>query len=195
MKTATTAALVGLAAVCAAVGAGTGFFVASPTGGTAAAQSLVDGLEARGAEDLEVMQVEEERGMFKVDVRAQDRVQTYYTSPTGDLFFAEDEASDPNMLERASNQRQRLGECLRNKQAVLYGNVSQRATRLQIGVLGEQNLDGVYLDVNNRSVLRAAVQQGVRRTPAFTYNGSALTGVNDRRAVADFTGCDLDADR
>jgi hypothetical protein len=184
-------ALVGLGVVA---GAGTGFFAASssPSGGQAVGQTITGALEAQSGQDLEVLQTEKEEGLFKVDVRTEnDQVQTYYASPTGGIFFTQDSATRPETVEAVANQRRQLGDCLRNKQAVLYGNISQRATQAQIQVIGQGNLRGVYADVNNASVRRAAVQQGVQRTPALVYNGSALTGAETPQRIAEFTGCDF----
>lgn len=186
----TIATYVGLVAVGIGAGAGTGFFATSTSGGQAAGQNVLSALEAQTGQDLELLKVNKEQGMFRVDVRTQnDQVQTYYTSPTGDLFFSEGSATNPDTLITAVNQRQQLGSCLERKQATLYGNISQRATQLQIQAIGQRNLNGVYSDVNNASTLQTAVQRGVSRTPAFVYNGSTLSGVNAPAQVADFTGC------
>lgn len=190
MEYRTIAVYIGLVGVGAAAGVGTGFFTASASGGQAAGQNVISALEAQTGQDLKLLQVKKQQGMFQVDVRTQnDRVQTYYASPNGELFFSEGSATSPETLIKAVNQRQQLGECLKRKRAVLYGNVSQRPTRLQIQALGQRNLNGVYRDVNNASALRAAAQSGVTRTPAFVYNGSILSGVNTPAQVADFTGC------
>lgn len=180
-------------AVGVAAGTGTGFFAASPSGGQAAGQDILTALETQTGQELELLQVEREQGMFRVDVRtANDQIQTYYSSTTGDLFFTEASATDPQAVTTIARQRQQLGNCLRRKDATLYGNVSQRATQLQIRALGQRNLNGVYQDVNNASVLSTAVQQGVQRTPALAYNGSALPGVNTPQGVANFTGCSFE---
>jgi hypothetical protein len=183
----------GLVGVGLAAGAGTGFFAASPAGGQAAGQEVVSALEAQTSQDLELLQVERQKGMFQVDVKTQDdRVQTYYTSSTGELFFTESSATSPGTVKEVARRRRRLGDCLRRKQATLYGNLSQRATQLQVRALGQSNLEGVYADVNNASVLRGAVQRGVGRTPTLLYNGSELSGVNTLNRIASFTGCKLD---
>jgi hypothetical protein len=186
----TVAVYVGLVAVGIAAGAGTGFFAASTSGGQAAGQNIVSALEAQSEQDLELLNVKRKQGMFQVDVRTQnDRVQTYYASPDGNLFFSEGSATNTETLTRVVNQREKLGNCLQRKQVRLYGNISQRATQVQIQALGQANLDGVYSDVNNASVLRTAVQQGVNRTPAFMHDGSSLSGINTPSQVAEFTGC------
>ncbi len=182
----------GLVGVGLAAGAGTGFFAASPGGGQAAGQEVVSALEAQSGQNLELLKVERQEGMFKVDVRTQDdQIQTYYTSPTGNLFFTEGSATNPDTLTTVSRQKQQLGSCLRKKQATMYGNVSQQATQLQIRILGQENINNVYRDVNNATNLRAAAQQGVRRTPSLVYNDSTLPGVNTPGQIANFTGCSL----
>lgn len=184
----------GLIVVGAGVGAGTGFFAASPSSGQSAGQSVVSALEAQTGQSLELLQVANEQGMYRVDVRSpNDQVQTYYASPTGELFFSETSGTSPETLTQVVNQRQQLGDCLRRKDATLYGNISQRATQLQVQALGQRNIAAVYADVNNQSVLQMAAQQGVERTPAFVYNGTSLPGVNSPSRVSSFTGCEFNA--
>jgi hypothetical protein len=196
MDTQTVATYVGLVAVGIAAGAGTGFFAASTSGGQAAGQNVISALEAQSEQDLELLDVKRKQGMFQVDVRTQDdRVQTYYASPDGSLFFGEGSATNTETLTRVANQREKLGNCLQRKQVKMYGNISQRPTQVQIQALGQTNLDGVYSDVNNASALQAAVRQGVNRTPAFVHDGSSLSGINTPSRVAEFTGCSYNVTR
>lgn len=172
------------------VGAGVGAFTASPDGNPDVAHEVLETLELQTGQDLELLNVESSEGMYMADIETNsDRVRTYYVSPTGEMFLPEDRAMDTDRVRKVARQKIELGDCLRRKDVVLYGNLSRRSTKLQIQYIGERYLEGIYGDVSNTSVLQAAVQQGVQKTPAFLYNDSVLSGVRSVTEISEFASC------
>ena len=173
------------------VGAGANSFVSSPDRGTEAAQDVLDTLEAQTGQELELLRVEKEDGMYRADIKnSNDRVRAYYVSLTGEMFVPKNSAVDTERVREVARERGELGDCLRTKDVVLYGNISRTSTQLQLRYLGQRYLEDVYRDVNNASVLRTAIQRGVQKTPSFLYNGSTLTGVKSAAEVSRFTSCE-----
>lgn len=156
-----------------------------------ASQKLVSTLEAQSGEQLEVVNVKRENGLYKIDVsNSQDQLSTYHMTQDGRLISSE--MSNLDQLRQRIAVQQQVTSCLSNQGAVLYGNSSQRATLAQIQTLGGVNMvSAIYKDVNTQGVLQEAAQRGITRVPSIYYNGSTISGVNSINQISEFTGCQL----
>lgn len=164
-------------------------------GGDTAAQNLVPVLENQSGQNLEVVNVEREKGLYRLDLRgSKDRLLTYYVTEDGSSFTRS--ITSIRSLDEAVKAREDFRDCLENKGVVLYGNLSQRLTRSQIQLLGgERTVAPIYRDVSGNETLVEAVQNGVQKVPAFYYNGSVLSGLNSLNEIERFTGCRYEVDQ
>lgn len=153
-----------------------------------AGELVSDTLGDSAGANFEVVKVEEESGLYAVDLSAQNQLQTVYITKDAELF-----TTAMNSLSglRETLELQRTTEtCLNNRNATMYGNITQRETQLQIQAMGgTERVDGYYQDVNQQGVLQEAANNGVRAIPAFVVNGEVLQGVNNLTAVREFAGC------
>jgi protein-disulfide isomerase len=101
--------------------------------------------------------------------------------------------TDVQQVEQTLQMQSDVQSCLEGKNAVLYGNLTQRATQLQIRVLGgTQNVANYYKDVKNPQNLQEADSRGVQSVPALWVNGQQepLTGVNNLEQISNFASCE-----
>lgn len=159
-----------------------------------AGQQVVTTLEAQTGQNLELINVESESGLYKVNVRdSNDQVSTFYVTKDGSKIASN--VADLGQTRRVALARNSLSQCLQDRNVVMFGNISQRETQAQIQLLGGQRrISGIYADVNNQQVLQQAARAGVRQVPAFFYNGSVRQGVTTPGQLANFTGCSYDVD-
>jgi len=160
--------------------------------GEEAAQDLVSTLEQSSGQDLEVVNVEESNGLYKVEVKdGNNQLSTYYMTRDGEMV-AQDTAMTnfPEFRQQVSAQAN-FSSCLEEEGVVMFGNQSQRSTAAQIQLLGGPNMvSGIYADVNNEQVLNQAQQLGIQRIPAFATNESAVQGVQTVPQLEEFSGCE-----
>lgn len=161
--------------------------------GQEAAENLASTLEAQSGQSYEVVNVERQNGLYRADIsNPQNQLSTYYITQDGNLVAGQ--MTDLNQLQQTVLNQQNFVECISNRNAVLYGNASQRATALQIQLLGGANtVSPIYKDVNSQGVLQEAANRGIQRVPSFYYNGSVLGGVNQVGSIEEFTGCSYGA--
>lgn len=153
------------------------------------AENLAQVLENQTGQQLDVVNVERDKGMFKVDLRTADnQLSTYYVTNGGSSFTQN--LINIGNLRSSVEARNSFRNCLVDRNVRLYGNISQQPTQLQIQALGGSQVVGpIYQDVNNNQSLGEAAQVGITQVPAFYYNGSTLEGVNQLQQVEQFTGC------
>lgn len=154
-----------------------------------AAKNLESVLEAQSGQELEVVNVESENGLYKVDLKNQeDQLTTYHMTKDGESFtqgFAN--IKDIRTVITAQNN---FRSCLSNNNIVMYGNLSQRPTQAQIQLVGGRSVIApIYKDVSNNQTLVEAANRGVSQVPSLYKNGSTLSGVNNMDSVENFTGC------
>jgi hypothetical protein len=157
----------------------------------AAAQDLVSTLEQSTGQDLELINVGEENGLYKIQVRnQQDQLSTYYMTQDGQLLAQESGFTNFGQFKDQVSAQAEFSECMLDRNVVMFGNQSQRATAAQIQILGGVNqVADIYADVNNEPVLEQAARLGVSQTPAFYYNNSTAEGVQTIPQLEQFTGC------
>jgi len=155
------------------------------------ANKLVSVLEKQSGTDLEIVNVKEEKGLYRADIKdSENQLSTYYITRDGESFTQS--ISNIGELDTALDAQANFSNCLENKNVVLYGNISERTTQLQIQALGgTQTVQPIYKDVGNNRTLIEALENGVTRTPSFYYEGSTLEGVNQLQSIEEFTGCSL----
>ncbi|PSG98912.1 MAG: hypothetical protein BRC29_02165 [Nanohaloarchaea archaeon SW_7_43_1] len=165
---------------------------AGTVGSEEAAQDLVSTLEQSSGQDLEVVNVEESNGLYKVEVKdGNNQLSTYYMTRDGEMI-AQDTAMTnfPEFRQQVSAQTN-FSSCLEDEGVVMFGNRSQRSTATQIQILGGLNMvSGIYADVNNEQILNQAQQIGIQRIPAFATNESAVQGVQTVPQLEEFSGCE-----
>lgn len=154
-----------------------------------AAQDLVSLLETRSGQEYEVVSVKTENDLYKIDVSdQQNQLSTYYITKNGEMMT--NEMTEFEQLKNTVEAQRGFSNCLANKNTVMYGNSSQRATSLQIQVLGGVNMVApIYKDLNNQQNLQEAVDRGVETAPGIYYDGSVLSGVNQISQISELTGC------
>lgn len=154
-----------------------------------AGEKLVSTLEKQSGQDLELVRVQDQSGLYKVDVKnSNDQLQTFYVTKDGRRIATQ--LGDLDRISRTVDAQREFNQCLNDRNVVLYGNATQQRTLLQIQLLGgAQSVSGYYQDVNNQQTLAQAANRGVQQVPAFYYNGSVLQGINQLNAVEEFTGC------
>ncbi|MFB6158579.1 MAG: hypothetical protein ABEJ95_02850 [Candidatus Nanohalobium sp.] len=155
----------------------------------AASRNLVSFLENQSGQNLEIIKTEEAGKFYQVEVKTADnRLNTYYTN--GEIFTAN--MQNIEQLKKRLTELADFQQCLKRSGTVMFGNTSQQATQKQFQILGgTQIVSPIYRDVSNRSVLTAAVQNGVQRVPAFYRNGSIIQGIQTPEQVEKFTGCKI----
>lgn len=157
-------------------------------------QELVNTLENQSGQNLELVSVNQQNGLYEVNMKNQeDRLITYYTTRDGELFTSS--VTSMSDLKTYISARNSFRNCLSDKGVVMYGNVSQRNTVAQIQLLGGQQVaQPIYRDISNQEALEEAVSRGIQRVPAFYYNGTARQGVNTLSQLEQFTGCGMNAE-
>jgi hypothetical protein len=127
--------------------------------------------------------------MYEVELSSNDQLQTVHVTKDGKFLSGQmtnlDELSET--LELQSN----VQTCLEDKDAVMYGNISQQATQAQIQVLGgAQAVSGYYKDVNNPANLREAANRGVGSVPTiYLGEDEQLQDVNNLDEISSFADC------
>jgi len=154
-----------------------------------ASQDLISLLETRSGQEHEVVSVKTENDLYKIDVSdPQNQLSTYYITRNGEMIT--NGMTDFEELKNTVDAQREFSNCLANKNTVMYGNSSQRATSLQIQILGGVNMAApIYKDLSNQQNLQEAVERGVETVPGIYYDGSVLSGVNQISQISEFTGC------
>ncbi|MFB6208720.1 MAG: hypothetical protein ABEJ56_01125 [Candidatus Nanohaloarchaea archaeon] len=156
-----------------------------------AATELASTLEKSSGQSYEVVKTEENNGLYRIQLRTQnDQLVTYFMTKDGSQVIPEGGLTDFQQFQRRVSATSEFASCLSSKNVIMFGNISRRATRAQVQLLGGLNtVSPFYADINNNQTLQRAVQAGIRRTPAFVYNGSVQQGVQTRAQLEQFTGC------
>lgn len=158
--------------------------------GEEVSEDLVSALEAQTGQEMELVNYEEENGLYKVNMKSQeDTLVTYHMTKNGKMFTSN--MADFERVSSLISSRTDFRDCLEDQEVTLYGNITQQATQAQIQVLGgERVVEDIYEDVNDDRVLEEATSLGLERVPALYYDGSLAQGINSIEEVADFTGCE-----
>ncbi|WEL19817.1 hypothetical protein [Candidatus Nanohalococcus occultus] len=153
-----------------------------------AGELVSDTLANSTGSTYDVVNVNEQSGVYAVDLNVQNQLQTVYVTKDAELFTT---AMNSLSQLRETVQIQASTEtCLTEKNATMYGNVTQQETQLQIQVMGGTNrVDSYYQDVNQQGVLQQAADDGVQSVPSFVVNGEVLRGINNITSVREFAGC------
>lgn len=156
-----------------------------------AAQDLVSTLEQSSGQDLELVGVQEENGLYRVQVSDQNnQLSTYYMTKDGQLIAQDAGFTDFNQFKQQVSAQADFSQCMSERDVVMFGNQTQRSTAAQIQILGGANMvSDIYADVNNENVLQQAVQLGIETTPGFFYNNRTAQGVQTIPQLEQFTGC------
>jgi hypothetical protein len=153
-----------------------------------AGQMVADTLANSTGTSYEVVKVESQNGLYHVRLSVDNQLQSYYVTKNGKMLATQ--MTDLEQARQTINQQNRVSQCLQDKGAVLYGNVSQQPTVVQIQVLGgAQNVANVYKDVNNPQNLQEAADRGVTSVPTFWMNGETLNNVNNLNQISEFADC------
>jgi hypothetical protein len=160
-----------------------------------ASKDLVSALEQSTGQNLEIVSSTEENGLYKIQIKNQnDQLSTYYITKNGELVAQDSSFTDFGQFKNTIEAQAQFSNCMSERDVVMFGNQSQRATAAQIQLLGGPNqVSDIYADVNNEQVLQQAVQLGVSSTPAFLYQNSTAQGVQTIPQLEDFTGCTYQA--
>ncbi len=152
-------------------------------------RDVVTVLEDSTGQDVELVNFEEENGLYRADMKdSSNQLVTYYVTKDGEKLSQN--MVDLDEVRKATEARKEFSSCLEDRNVTMYGNASQQATQLQIQALGgAQTVSTVFEDVNNRQVLQEAVSRGINRVPAFYTGGETLQGVNQVGQIEKFTGC------
>lgn len=154
-----------------------------------AGQTVAETLSETTDLEYEVVSVEKESGMYRVQLNANGQLQTYYVSTDGRLLSGA--MTNIEDIREAQRIRTNINECLRDQDAVLYGNLQQEPTQLQIEILGGAGaVSEYYLDVNNQENLQEATDRGIETVPALYVDGEVLENVNNLEEIGEFAGCD-----
>lgn len=155
------------------------------------AQDLESTLEQSTGQSLEIINIDRQNGLYRVQLRdSENQLTTYYMTRDGELVAQESGFTDFNDFRRRVSAQASFSDCMSDREVVMFGNSSQRATLAQIQLLGGANqVTDIYADVNNEPVLEQAVRLGISRTPAFYYGNQTIQGVQTVPQLGDFTGC------
>lgn len=173
------------------VGAGSAY-VGMNQGGVSkqkAAETVANTLSDQTGVNHEVVNVEEANGLYKVQLNQNNQLQTYYVTKDGKMVTGQ--MTDLEQVQQTIETQNNVQECLNNENAVLYGNLTQQPTQLQIQVLGgPRKVAGYYKDINNPSNLREAAVRGVTSVPTLWLNNRTLSNVNNLQSVSEFASCE-----
>lgn len=159
--------------------------------GEESAQELIDTLETSSGQELELVNLEEQNGLYRAQIKDQnDQLSTYYITKNGELIMQESGVTNLRQFSQRVNAQSEFTGCMEEKEVMMYGNVSQQETSAQIQLLGGPNMvSGIYSDINEQQNLAEAINRGVQRIPAFYYENSTLQGVQSIGNLENFTGC------
>lgn len=175
------------------------FFVGSDaafTSGDQVAQDLISTLEQSSGQELELINVDEQNGLYRAQIRNQDdELTTYYMTKNGEMVAQESGLTNFSEFNNTVSAQADFSQCLEDRGVVMFGNQSQRSTLAQIQLLGGANmLSNIYADVNNNQTRQQAVQLGIQTTPSFYYNESVVQGTQTVNQISSFTGCQFDVE-
>lgn len=153
-----------------------------------AGEIVASTLQNQTGVNYDVVNVEEQSGMYRVQVSVNNQLQTYFVTKDGKLLA--NQLTDIEQVRQLMADQRQVSNCLNEEGAVLYGNLSQQATVAQIQILGgANNVAPYYSDVNNPQNLVEAVQRGVTSVPAFWLDNQTLSGPANMNQVRNFAGC------
>lgn len=157
-----------------------------------AANKIIETVEQQSGENLELVNAETENGLYKIDLRtSENTLSTFHITKDGKMFS--NAMQDIDEMRNVLNAQQEFYTCLEENNVVIYGNMEEQATVLQIQLLGGGNgLQDIYRDVSDEENLQEAQSRGVESVPAFYLGGNTLEGVQQIEQIEEFTGCNLD---
>lgn len=153
-----------------------------------AGEMVAETLSDQTGNTYEVVKVEETNGLYEVQVSSNNQLQTYYVTKDGKRFSGQ--MANLTQVRQTVAMQNEVATCLENKNAVLYGNITQQPTVAQIQVLGgAQKVSGYYKDVNNPTNLQEAANRGISSVPALWMGNRTLSNVNNLERISKFAGC------
>jgi len=157
--------------------------------GSSGGSELVGFLENQTDQELEMVRSEDAGRFTKVDLRtSDDRLVTYYVSVDGERYTRG--MNEIDSIRQRRTRVENLAQCLRDSETVMFGNLSQRATRAQIQAVGGiETVQPIYQDVSSNQTLAQAVRLGVEEVPAFYNNGSAIQGLSSIDEIENLAKC------
>lgn len=157
-----------------------------------AANKIIETVEQQSGQSLELVNTEAESGLYKVDLRTQDdTLSTFHVTKDGRMFS--NAMQDLDEIRDVLNAQKEFYSCLADNNTVMYGNMSEQETVLQVQLMGGGNqLGDIYRDVNDEENLQEARDRGIETVPAFYLGGNTLEGVQQMEQIEEFTGCSLD---
>jgi hypothetical protein len=184
-------ALIAVALVGGLAVGGAATYVGFETGGVSADRAgdiAAETLSNATGQSYEVVNVERNAGLYEVQLSSNDQLLTYYVTQDGGLLTGS--MTDVSQLQETAARQSDVSSCLNEKGAVMYGNLSQRPTQLQIQVLGgADEVSGFYRDVSAPNNQRQAISSGVTSVPAIVLDNRTLTDVNNIEQVSSFANC------
>lgn len=173
------------------IGGGAAYVGMEYTGmsGEAAGEKAASTLERQSGAEFEVVNVQEESGLYEVQLSSNNQLQTVHVTKDGK--FLSGQMTDLDQLSETLELQSTVQTCLQENDAVMYGNISQRATQAQIQVLGgAQQVSDYYKDVNNPGNLQEATNRGVTSVPTiYLSQDEQLTNVNNLSQISSFADC------
>lgn len=176
----------------AGIGASLAYDYATTVTGEEAAGELISVLESQADQELELVNVEKESGVYEIDLSTQEgALTTYHVTRDGALFTPAMQSIEE--VRTAIESQTRFYDCLEENNVVVYGDLTQQETSLQLQILGggDRLLD-LYRDVNDEEVMAEAENRGIEAVPSIYMEGNVLEGVSQLDEVEEFTGCSLE---
>lgn len=156
-----------------------------------ASNQLVEVMQNVTDQEYEVVNIDSEAGLYRVNLRTEDdTLETFHVTKNGEMFAPEMQNFEE--IKQINQDREEFYSCLEENQVVIYGNLEEEETILQLQLLGGEDLENIYRDVRQEEVLEEARNRGVERIPAIYHDGNVLEGVNNLEEVEEFTGCTLE---
>ncbi|MBI4018096.1 MAG: hypothetical protein HY368_00630 [Candidatus Aenigmarchaeota archaeon] len=139
---------------------------------------------------VEVLNVKEESGMYRVILATRDaagsrQVQEVLVSSDGALFT--DRAVNTQALLDRVTKEKAFAECLAEKQVLVFGQSSEVNTQTQLQVIGSFYRK-VYVDCTGAN-LQVCQQVGITQVPTTVYNNTPYIGVQTLQLYEELTGC------
>jgi uncharacterized protein YpmB len=139
--------------------------------------------------NVEVLNVEEVSGMFKVLLRTGgttgDRIEEVYITKDGRLIT--DKIIVTEDYKTSLEDQKAFAECLKDKGFLVFGQSNEPNTIQQLQIIGSFSYK-IYVDCVDAN-LQACQQIGIQEIPTIIYNRMNYTGVKTREWIETLTGC------
>jgi len=141
--------------------------------------------------DVEVLNVEEMSGMYKILLRLKgpqgDTLQEVYVSQDGSLIT--DKIIITEDYKTSLENQKAFVECLKEKQVLMFGQSNEPNTIQQLQLLGNFAYK-IYVDCLGAQ-LEACQQIGIQAIPSVVYEGKIYEGTRNIEWFESLTGCEF----